>query len=246
MTLSLVSQWPSFQVSFNLSQGPFLSWESMQHPCPPCSVLYELDTFVSIIIQSLDCWVRFTCNRVFSSFLRQWHPDWLEKLVEDLRFDGWYHAIPCDTPRFSMAEVLSSCSLSSEGRSDGVPDLMTSMHVLLEHEGATRNLNGEVKLSSVPKIMAWFPYDFHIFQWCSLRSQHDRSSSELPLWAQAAPKQRFGDCDWSNAFNQRAGVPFGWYDILIGRVITLVVFSKPRLKVNPVDLSCRFFRCTWG
>ena len=51
-----------------------------------------------------------------------------------------------------MAEVLSSCSLR-EGRSDG-KDLMTSMHVLLEHEGATRNLNGEVKFSSVPKIMA--------------------------------------------------------------------------------------------
>ena len=68
-----------------------------------------------------------------------------------------------------MAEVLSSCSLR-EGRSDR-KDLMTSMHVLLEegafvydlfwrsfltpcHEGATRNLNGEVKLSSVPKIVA--------------------------------------------------------------------------------------------
>ena len=43
------------------------------------------------------CWLLSWGSHVigcFSSFLCQWHPDWLEKLREDLRFDGWYHAIP--------------------------------------------------------------------------------------------------------------------------------------------------------
>ena len=168
----------------------------------------------------------------FSSFLRQWHPDWLEKLREDLRFDGWYHAIPCDTPRFSMAEVLSSCSLSPEGRSDG-EDLMTSMHVLLEHKGATRNLNGEVKLSSVPKIMAWFPHDFHIFQWCSLKSQQFR----IATWAQAAPKQHnlVTAVEAMPSTNEQASVRmvrnFDWEGDQGGG------FCKPRLKLNPFDLA---------
>ena len=62
-----------------------------------------------------------------------------------------YHAIPLGLAWPRCFPAVHSA------RKDGVmekEDLMTSIHVLLEHEGATRNLNGEVKLGSVPKIMA--------------------------------------------------------------------------------------------
>ena len=147
------------------------------------------------------CWVRFTRKRCLF-ILWQSHPGWLQKLTEHLKCDQWYG----DTLRFGIAEAGCFPAVYFRWK-DGVTGKTWwhQMHVSLEYEGATRNLNGEDKFG--------FPKSWHdsemipiyspiLFQECNLKLQRFR----IATWAQAAPKHQFGDRCWSNAFNQPAGV----------------------------------------
>ena len=146
----------------------------------------------------------------------------------------WYHAIPLD---LALLRLAAFQLFTFRWRKDGLWWVARldniGWHVSLENAGVTRNL-GENTLG----------FSHHAAG--DLKSQHFR----IATWAQATPKHQFGDCVWSNAFNQRAGVHsdganFDWEGDQGGG------FCKPRLKLNPVDLAkagqiclAVFFQCT--
>ena len=192
--LSLVSPWPVFQLSldFNSSRSPFLV-----HTRHAISAL-EIIIFESIIIQNVDvdCLsVTFTCPKkgVFLPY------------VSDLQVGftswEWYHAIPLGLALLRSGGCFPAVHFPL-GRTvcDGLPDLMTSDGMFrLKNEGVTRNL-GEDTFG--------FAKLWHDSHHISMMQFRNRSTSEWPFWAQAAPKTPtiLATCGFSasNAFNQRA------------------------------------------
>ena len=170
--MSLVSPWPSFRfflILIRVKVHFFLDRESMhQHllsssgenfQYPPCSICIGNDRNYhhSLIIQSIVVELGLHLIRFFF-ILWQSHPGWLEKLLrEHLRFNERYHAIPCDTPWFGIAEAGCFPAVHFPlGRTEWwgrLDDIGCMFRLKIEVP-----LGTPVKTSLVPKIMAWFLY----------------------------------------------------------------------------------------
>ena len=138
---------------------------------------------------------------------------------------------------------LSSCSLCRKERWGARLDDLDDIGFMFRFEIKVPLLTS-VKASLVPKSTAWFRNDSHLFSnhaAGNLKSPHIQNghfglklhrNNNLVTAIEAMPSTNEQAC-------VRMVRHFGWESDQGGG------FCKPRLKLNPVDLSCRFFRCTW-
>ena len=153
--------------------------------------VFALETFVTITIQSVDCWVWFAPNKVFHGFLHLSLVSVTSRIASKVQENPWNvtsdHAMPCE--RFPSPRPAAFQLPTPLGRTEWWVARLDDIGCMFRLE--MKVLLGKPRWRQVwfPEIMAWFPHiQYSKDAAGNLKLQHFRmatlgsSCTETTIW----------------------------------------------------------------